>query len=78
MATETADARPAPDARCADCRRRLRRPSPSGYGPVCARRRGIRETPRPTVAASPSGPVPVVPGQTELDLYDRQPTLWSL
>lgn len=36
-------------ARCADCQRPLKRPSPSGYGPVCWRkhRPPSTSTPRP-------------------------------
>jgi hypothetical protein len=66
---------PRPDApRCAACRRRLRRPTPTGLGPVCERRLNPA-TPRASPAAI-DGPVPMVPGQTELPLAD--PDLWSL
>lgn len=68
----------APDApRCADCKRRLLRPSPSGYGPVCERRRNARPVARASPPAPSASPVPPVEGQTELPLTD-QPTLWSL
>lgn len=62
-----------PRVTCRDCGRLLRRPRPSGLGPVCERRRrGLRATipaPRPDDA---------LPGQTELPLADHQPSLWSL
>lgn len=57
--------------RCAGCGRRLKHPTPSGLGPVCARRLNparIRVTRNPDVPA----------GQTELPLQPMQPTLWSL
>jgi hypothetical protein len=62
-----ADTRP----RCRECKRPLRRPSRSGYGPVCERRRNTRpESTRaartPPAAAAP----PIHPGQTELPLDD--------
>jgi hypothetical protein len=65
-------------ARCADCKRRLRRPSPTGYGPVCARRRGLTPTARASPPAPPASPAPHMPGQTELPLRPLQPTLWSI
>ncbi|MFB6593962.1 hypothetical protein [Streptomyces diastaticus] len=58
---------------CRDCGRALRRPRPSGLGPVCERR---RRGPRATIPAPrPDG---VLPGQTELPLTDHQPSLWSI
>lgn len=62
--------------KCRACKRRLKHPSPSGYGPVCERR--INGTPpgrtpaitRPTATAGP------LPGQDELPLTD-QLELWS-
>ncbi|MBZ6102762.1 hypothetical protein [Streptomyces olivaceus] len=64
-------------SRCAACGRRLRRPSPTGLGPVCARRLAPTARPSATVRAAPP-PDHHVPGQTELDLTDHQPSLWSL
>jgi hypothetical protein len=64
--------------RCQECHRPLRRPSPTGYGPVCERRRNARPVAKPAARASPAGPVPLVPGQTELPLQPMQPSLWSL
>jgi hypothetical protein len=67
---------PPPDPlRCADCKRRLRRASPSGLGPVCARRRGLTQSARTPTAPS-AAPAPAIPGQTELPVT-VQPTLWS-
>lgn len=53
--------------RCAGCKRPLKRPSPTGYGPVCWRRkhRPPARRPRPT---APAPTVEPIPGQTELDL----------
>lgn len=64
--------------RCEECHRPLRRPSPSGYGPVCERRRNARPEPVPTTRTPTAGPVPLVPGQVEIQLQPMQPTLWSL
>jgi len=64
--------------RCQECRRPLRRPSPTGFGPVCERRRNARPAAKSAARASPAGPVPLVPGQTELPLQPMQPSLWSL
>lgn len=64
--------------RCEACHRPLRRPSLSGYGPVCERRRNARPAPGPAARASPAGPVPMVPGQVEIPLQHLQPSLWSL
>lgn len=65
-------------SRCAACGRRLRNPSLSGLGPVCARRLGRTAAPSKRARTTPPA-VPVhVPGQTELPLQDHQPTLWSL
>lgn len=63
-------------SRCAACGRRLRRRSPSGLGPVCARRLGA--TVQPARASPTTDPMPEIPGQTELPLTDHQPSLWSL
>jgi hypothetical protein len=64
-------------ARCLVCGRRLVRPSPTGLGPVCARRRSA--TARKPVAIRPADArSEPIPGQTELPLTDHQPTLWSL
>lgn len=70
-------------ARCAGCRRRLKHPTPSGYGPVCAKKRPQlapdgrtrREGPglppglsrRPTARTTPREPHP---GQTQLPLEE--------
>lgn len=73
--------------KCQGCHRPLKHPTPTGYGPVCARRLGLtpptsrrpagRPTRRPRPAAVPPAP-DALPGQTELDLYFHQPTLESL
>lgn len=67
-----------PGPKCRGCKRRLKRASPSGYGPVCARRLGL-DTATPRVPAIPTAmaPIPPMPGQDELPLTDQQP-LWSL
>lgn len=57
-----------PRPRCRECKRRLRRPSPSGFGPVCERRRNARTTPRPSPPAVPATPAPHLSGQTQLPL----------
>lgn len=62
-----------PRITCRDCRRPLRRPRPSGLGPVCERKQRV---PRATIPAPRAADV--LPGQTELPLTDLQPTLWSL
>lgn len=67
-----------PSARCTACGRRLRRPSPTGLGPVCQRRLRSRPPSRTTPAAATGSPVPPIPGQTELPLVHHQATLWSL
>lgn len=64
-------------ARCAACGRRLRQSSPSGLGPVCARRLGVTTRRAPAIR-SPDVPPAPMPGQTELPLTEHQPTLWSL
>lgn len=73
--------------RCEGCHRRLKQPSPSGYGPKCARKWAQSS---PTALAAPQGPgVPpnlsrrlTAPtpcdGQAELPLTPMQPTLWSI
>ena len=61
--------------RCAACKRQLKRPSPSGLGPVCERR--LNGLPAPVLRIA--GPITgQVPGQTELPLEPLQVTLWSL
>jgi hypothetical protein len=67
-----------PTNRCTACGRRLRRPSPTGLGPVCERRLRPRTAARNTPAAAVGGPVPPMPGQTEIPLVHHQATLWSL
>lgn len=62
--------------RCAGCRRRLKQPSPNGYGPVCAQRLGLTPHRTPTIPRPPASP-DAIPGQDELPLAD-QPTLWPL
>ena len=62
-----------PRVTCRDCGRVLRRPRPSGLGPVCERK---QRPPRATIPAP--RPDDVLPGQTELPLADHQPSLWSL
>lgn len=63
--------------RCAACGRRLVRPSPTGLGPVCARRLGVTNR-KPTAIRPAEAPPERMDGQTELSLTDHQPTLWSL
>lgn len=68
--------------RCQGCRRRLKHPSSSGYGPVCAKK--MRQSPPNSLTASqgpglPPGlsraltaaPVSACDGQTELPLEDQ-------
>lgn len=64
-------------SRCAACGRPLRRPSPSGLGPVCARR--LQPAPaRPHSIRATEPAVVHCEGQTALDLQPMQPSLWSL
>jgi hypothetical protein len=71
---------------CRDCHRPLRDPESRslGYGPDCARKRGLTPTKPRRTRASRSKPAPVppapdtIPGQTALDLHFHQPTLESL
>ena len=61
-------------SRCAACGRRLSRPSPSGLGPVCARRLG--PAPRRPHAVRTTDPLPEIhPDQTALEFADYQPAL---
>lgn len=64
-------AAPGPRQRCGACGRLLRRYSPSGLGPRCARKLRPPKPPRATVPAPRHDDH--VPGQTELPLQD----LWS-
>jgi hypothetical protein len=59
---------PADGPRCRECHRPLRRPSQSGLGPVCERRRNARPTPVPAARTPTAAPVSSIPGQTELPL----------
>ncbi len=64
-------------SRCVACGRRLRRPSPSGLGPVCFRRLNPAPArPAPARVAEPA--VAHCEGQTEIELQPFQPTLGSL
>ena len=73
---------------CRDCKRPLRSSESQllGYGPDCARKRGLtppaaRRTAGPRVRRLPAAVPPApdtLPGQTELDLFYLQPTLDSL
>jgi hypothetical protein len=76
---------------CQGCRRPLKHPTPSGYGPVCAQRRGLTPTkPRRAARARVARqlaltarildqpPPPVLPGQTAIDLDYHQPTLEAI
>ena len=59
--------------KCALCKRSLKRPSPTGYGPRCWEKLHARPTPRlrrPTPTVTVPGP-----GQDELP-YDELP-LWN-
>lgn len=67
--------------RCRVCGRPLP-VSRDGIGPVCARRltgptRRRKAVRRPKPATVPPAP-DAIPGQTELDLFHHQATLWSL
>lgn len=72
---------------CRGCKRAMKHPTPSGYGPVCARKRGLtprkarrtrtRAVRRPRPAVVPPAP-DVTDGQDELPLFFMQPTLGSL
>jgi len=70
---------------CKGCRRAMKKPTPSGYGPTCARKRGLlpprrrrsRAVPRLKPATVPPAP-DALPGQTELQLFFHQPSLESL
>ena len=73
--------------RCLECKRPLKHPSPSGYGPDCARKHGLgppkrrrtrlRSARRPKPAPVPPAP-DALPGQDALPLFHFEPTLWSL
>lgn len=69
---------------CRGCHRALKRPSPTGYGPVCARKRGLTPAKAHRTASRRAKPVKVppatdaLPGQDELPLFYLQPTLHSL
>jgi hypothetical protein len=65
-------------SRCAACGRRLSRPSPTGLGPVCARRLGATPARRPRPVSRPDPPPEPIPGQTEIPLVHFQPTLESI
>lgn len=69
---------PADRPKYAGCKRPLKYPSPSGFGPVCARRLGIDTSPPPAARTPTAGSVELHPGQTELPLQPFQPTLESL
>ncbi|MFE2712280.1 hypothetical protein ACFXKI_09885 [Streptomyces mirabilis] len=56
-------------AKCAGCKRPLKRRSPSGYGPVCERRRNAQ--PATPLRITPGAPAPEIPGQGELPLADQ-------
>ena len=58
---------------CRVCGRALKRPSPSGIGPVCQRKAS-----RPAPHILTPRPDHHVDGQEELPLVHLQPTLWSL
>lgn len=70
--------------RCRDCKRALKHPTPSGYGPSCARKRGLGPKPRRTRVAprlkpaTVPNPPDVPPGQTALELYYFEATLDSI
>ena len=67
-----------PSPRCEACKRPLRRPSASGFGPVCERRRNARPAPVPAARTPTAAAVPQIPGQVALPLVPFQPTLESL
>lgn len=72
--------------RCRGCKRAMKHATPSGYGPECARKRGLlppkksrrtRAVRRPKPATVPPAH-DAIPGQDELPLFFHQPTLESL
>jgi hypothetical protein len=71
---------------CKGCKRRLKNPSPTGYGPVCARkhtppapRRHRTPTRRSSAHPAPVRPAPdELPGQEVIPMFFHQPTLESL
>lgn len=70
---------------CRGCKRAMKHPTPSGYGPSCARKRGLApRKPRRTRPARRPKPVSVppapdaLPGQDAIPLFYLQPTLESL
>lgn len=77
MTATVASHREAP-VRCA-CGRLLADPvsRARGLGPVCAKRLQGRTARPPRITSPTTDPEPI-PGQTELQLVDHQPTLWSL
>ncbi|MFG2276715.1 hypothetical protein ACGFNY_44025 [Streptomyces chartreusis] len=70
---------------CRGCKRAMKNPTPSGYGPVCARKRGLtprkprrlRTAPQPKPATVPPAD-DVIPGQDAIPLFYFAPTLDSL
>lgn len=72
--TEPADEDEPPQ--CAACHRALKRPSPSGYGPVCERKLHRRPAPRPRLKR-PAATTTPSPGQPELPLTDQLELDWS-
>lgn len=70
---------------CRGCHRRLKNPSPTGYGPTCARKLGLippkrrrtRAVRRPKPATVPPA-ADAIDGQTALDLFYVPVTLDSL
>ena len=72
--------------RCRGCKRAMKHATPSGYGPECARKRGLlppkkprrtRAVRRPKPATVPPAP-DTIDGQTALDLFYVPVTLDSL
>ena len=57
-----------PSPRCEACKRPLHRPSASGFGPVCERRRNARPTPVPAARTPTTATGPPIPGQLAFEL----------
>ncbi len=71
---------------CKGCKRRLKKPSASGYGPVCERKHlppapRRHRIPKPPSSARPATVRPApdeLSGQDAIPLFYMQPTLESL
>ncbi|GGM07007.1 hypothetical protein GCM10010099_23750 [Streptomyces cinereus] len=69
---------PADGLRCRECKRPLRRPTATGLGPVCERRRNARPAPTPAARTPTAATVPPMPGQLPLEFLSvGGPVLYS-